>query len=126
MWGHDDSVLGTPHVHHGIWLLWFISVDPESLVLSYQAHDMDSSNVAYYMVWAHVIPRSVTLAVLSPVICRLIKEAYLPQKVDRPLYRENNDITQINPLQAGPLSSAFGKYPDPLTFSTFCYITALF
>ena len=34
------------------------------------------------------------------MICRLIKDAYFPQKVDRPLYRENNYITQINPLQS--------------------------
>jgi hypothetical protein len=33
------------------------------------------------------------------------------------------------PLKMGPsvaIYSAFGKYSDPLTFSTFCYVTALF
>jgi hypothetical protein len=29
-------------------------------------------------------------------------------------------------IKNGPAQSAFGKYPDPLTFSTFCYVTALF
>jgi hypothetical protein len=32
----------------------------------------------------------------------------------------------IKPLNGMKNYSAFGKFSDPLTFSTFCYITALF
>ena len=40
--------------------------------------------------------------------------------------RAGNKIQLKFVVDKKDMYSAFGKYLDPLTFSTFCYITALF